>query len=98
MEKLFEATGCNEREKIVFAKFRMEEDAEIWWKTIETKWARDGTRYTWSNFLKDFNKQYVPQSVRDKRELDFMNLVQGKMSVALFVVKLQSYQDFILIW
>lgn len=85
MVKLFNATGCSDQEKLTFATFKMEEDAEHWWKSVESKWARDGTPQIWANFEKEFEQQYIPQTVRDSREQELGRLKQAGRPIPQFL-------------
>ncbi|KAL0405729.1 UNVERIFIED_CONTAM: hypothetical protein Slati_3886800 [Sesamum latifolium] len=53
----------------------------------EARWQREETPHTWINFVKEFNDKFVPQVVRDRREQEFVNLIQGSCTVAQYEAK-----------
>ena len=75
---MFEVLPCTDEQKVVFAAFTFEGATLVWWtpkKATETHWV-------WSRFLKVFNKEYFPETVRDMKTIKFLNLIQGDMTVA----------------
>ncbi|KAL3830474.1 hypothetical protein ACJIZ3_019276 [Penstemon smallii] len=82
IEKIFKVMGYTNQQRVSFASFKLEGDAHNWWRIVEHKWTRDETPHTWASFLKEFNSKFIPQVVKDQRERDFMNLIQGTMTVA----------------
>ncbi|XP_012848000.1 PREDICTED: uncharacterized protein LOC105967959 [Erythranthe guttata] len=47
-------------------------------------WAQNNTARTWANFVHKVDENFIPQSVKNVRERDFMNLTQGTMAVARY--------------
>ncbi|KAK2969254.1 hypothetical protein RJ640_028780 [Escallonia rubra] len=54
----------------------VEEWIRFWWKTIDAKWTAGNVMRTWDLFTTEFNKKYIPASVRRDRELAFLQLEQ----------------------
>ncbi|KAL0313197.1 UNVERIFIED_CONTAM: hypothetical protein Sradi_5719000 [Sesamum radiatum] len=50
-------------------------DALIWWRSI--KRAFEPQEITWTEFQKEFNDKYRPKMYRDRKKMEFLNLVQG---------------------
>jgi hypothetical protein len=71
VEKIFEALGCSEEQKVVMAVFKLEGEAEHWWKMTKASLEAKGKPLTWTNFLEAFYEKYYPDSVRDQKELEF---------------------------
>ena len=82
MEKIFDVIGCTELQKVSFASFMLKGEAEHWW--ISTKKTLPLEEYeilTWRIFLEAFYEKYFPESVRDEKEVEFIELIQGNKTV-----------------
>ncbi len=60
-----------EKKEVVMAVFKHEGEAEHWWKMTKAGLEAKGKPLTWTNFLEAFYEKYFPNSVRDKKELEF---------------------------
>ncbi|KAK4425074.1 hypothetical protein Salat_1701100 [Sesamum alatum] len=99
IEKIFKVLRYDDEQKISFSTFRFEEMAHNWWRVVEARWQREETPHTWINFVKEFNDKFVPQVVRDRREEEFVNLIQGSCTVAQYEArfnKLIKYAPYML--
>ncbi|XP_027154945.1 uncharacterized protein LOC113757259 [Coffea eugenioides] len=68
--------------QVHLAVFQFEGPARAWWNMIRAKWEREGTAWTWLNFMQEFNEKYLPPIVQEKREDEFIKLRQGTLSVS----------------
>ena len=61
-----------------------------------TKWLLEGaqTHITWDVFKMHFYKKYFPASVRNAKELEFMNLRQGTLNVVEYTTKFEELYKF----
>ena len=66
---------------MAFATYMLEVDAKFWW--VGAKWLLEGaqTLITWEVFKTAF-WEYFPTLVGDAKELEFMRLQQGNMSIS----------------
>jgi len=48
---------------------------------------QDGTAVTWAVFRREFLDRYFPEDVRGKKEIEFLELKQGDMSVTEYASK-----------
>ncbi|KAL0283216.1 UNVERIFIED_CONTAM: hypothetical protein Sradi_7236900 [Sesamum radiatum] len=87
IEKIFKVLRYDDEQKILFSTFRFEEAAHNWWRVVEARWQREEIPHTWVNFVKEFNDKFVPQVVRDRREQEFVSLIQGSCTVAQYEAK-----------
>ncbi|KAK3017140.1 hypothetical protein RJ639_007436 [Escallonia herrerae] len=76
LEKIFKIMGLNDEMKLLLVTFRLENDAACWWKMINSKWTAAQAVRTWELFKTEFNKSYIPRSVKLKREAEFLNFEQ----------------------
>ncbi|KAK2977741.1 hypothetical protein RJ640_029102 [Escallonia rubra] len=68
----------------------LENDAACWWDIIDSKWTEAQTVRTWELIKTEFNKNYVPRSVKLKREAEFLNFEQGNLTVQQYATKFTS--------
>ncbi|KAK2971049.1 hypothetical protein RJ640_017201 [Escallonia rubra] len=57
---------------------------------IDSKWTAAQTVRTWELFKIEFNKNYIPQSVKLKREAEFLKFEQGNLTVQQYATKFTS--------
>ena len=68
-----------------------------WWQMIKrTRSNNEETNEveqpfaTWKEFLDTFNEKYFPKTIWEHKELDFLQLVQGSLTVAQYEAKFAS--------
>ena len=79
----------------LLASFMLKGEAEHWW--ISTKKTLPLEKYeilTWIIFLDAFYEKYFPESVRDKKEVEFMELIQGNKTVVQYEAKFTELARF----
>ncbi|XP_027169556.1 uncharacterized protein LOC113769291 [Coffea eugenioides] len=74
MINIFTALNYTEDRQVQFAIFQFEGLARACWNVVRAKWEREGTAWTWLNFMLEFNEKYLPPIVQEKREDDFIKL------------------------
>ncbi|KAL4643006.1 hypothetical protein ACB092_02G061200 [Castanea dentata] len=95
MEKIFDVIGCTEVQKVSFASFMLKGEAEHWWRsTKKTLPLEEDEILTWSIFLEAFYEKYFPESVRDEKEVEFMELIQGNKTVLQYEAKFTELSRF----
>ena len=65
IEKIFTALGCGEEQKVVFASFVLQGEADHWWesKTRLLRTLLERRPITWELFEEAFLEKYFPQRV-----------------------------------
>ena len=86
MINIFAVLNYKEDRQVNFAVFQFEGPTRTWWNIIRAKWEREGTAWTWLNFIREFNEKYLPPIVQEKREDDFIKLRQGTLSVSEYEI------------
>ena len=94
MINIFAALNYAEDRQVQFAVFQFEGPARAWWNVIRAKWEREGTAWTWVNFVPEFNEKYLPPIVQEKREDDFIKLRQGTLSVSEYETQFMKLSKF----
>lgn len=78
IEKIFEVIGCDEVQKVTLATFVLKGEAEYWWTaTKDVLVVEEDGPETWDIFLEAFQGNYFFESVQDKKEIEFMELIKG---------------------
>ena len=90
MEKLLEALDCTNSQKVRFANFKLIGEAKRWWKS--TKAILEGmdnerNPITREKFKGVFYDNYFPEVVRERKEREFADLVQGSIMVEQYAAK-----------
>ena len=63
-------------------------EAEYWWRsTKKTLPLEEDEILTWTIFLDAFHKKYFPESVRDEKEVQFMEVIQGNKTMLQYEAK-----------
>ncbi|XP_058725865.1 uncharacterized protein LOC131597173 [Vicia villosa] len=57
------------------------EEADDWWVATRAELDTDGIAITWAVFKREFMRRYFPKDVRGKKEIKFLELKQGSMTV-----------------
>lgn len=79
-----------EEQKIGFATFMMKGEANYWWKANK---GRAGV-ISWDRFKELFFENYFPENTQQDMEVKFLELKQGSMTVAEYVVKFNELARF----
>ncbi|GFS29011.1 hypothetical protein Acr_00g0004970 [Actinidia rufa] len=75
--------------RVLFASYQLQGDALQWWKTMEEVGAKK-----WEPFKKAFLDQYFTDTAKEALRMEFINLVQGSMTVAQYEAKFTSLSRF----
>ena len=99
-EKIFEAMGCLEEHKVLYATFMLQGEAENWWKFVKPSFVAPGGVIPWNAFKDKFLENYFPRDLRKRKAREFLDLKQGNMSVGEYTAKFNEllqywpqYQD-----
>ncbi|XP_028081335.1 uncharacterized protein LOC114282792 [Camellia sinensis] len=83
MEKLFEVFPCSETQKVLLATYTLKDEARRWWLLIRT----NNRNMTWIQFNEIFYDKYFPQCFRNRKVLEFQELMQARISIAKYEAK-----------
>ena len=77
LEKIFDALGCDEIQKVRLTVYKLEGDAQRWWRGVK---ATRGVQYVealeWQGFKKLFYEQYFSNADREAYLREFRSIVQ----------------------
>ena len=88
-EKIFRVMNCENEQKLLFATYLLNEDAEYWWTGMQQQMETQEEPATWANFKTHFLEKYFPDTARQDREAEFIALQQGDMSVQEYVKRFE---------
>lgn len=94
MEKIFEAMMCPNERRVTYATFMLTGDAEYWWRGARRLLEAEGREITWEIFRTTFLEKYFPTNVRHAKEMEFLQLKQGRMLVGEYAAKFESLSKF----
>jgi len=76
------------------ATHMLAEEAEYWWENTRQRLEAASAAITWEGFREEFLGKYFPVDVRNKKEIEFLELKQGNMSVADYAAKFEELSRF----
>ncbi|XP_058757900.1 uncharacterized protein LOC131631138 [Vicia villosa] len=90
IEKIFRVMGCNEAQKVQFSTHMLDGEAEDWWDNSRQRLEAAGSAITWTVFRAEFLERYFPEDVRGKKEIEFLELKQGNLTVAEYAARFEE--------
>ena len=69
-------------------------EADDWWLETFQKLEAACENVTWAVFRREFLRKYFPEDVRGKKEIEFLELKQGNMSVVEYASKFYELAKF----
>ena len=92
IEKLFDVIGAGPVDRTRLAVLQLEGAAWEWWKSVTT--VAERTTLPWDQFSEKFRVQYVPQTSVTAKEMEFLTLEQGDMTVDEYETKFRELSLF----
>ena len=81
LERIFDFLHCTDKERMTCVTFQLTGSADFWWEARRKVLTPDQlANMTWEQFKTSVYDKYIPKSYRKKKEMEFYNLKQGKMS------------------
>lgn len=81
IENTFCVMTCTKAQKVTFGTHMLSEEVEYWWENAHQRMEYLSTKFTYVVFIAKFLEKYFSDDVCYKKEIDFMELKQGSMSV-----------------
>ena len=94
IEKVFFVVDCIDCQKVAFATYMLKANVEFQWNGIRWLLEESQTEITWDVFRNTFFQKYFPPSVRNAKELEFMQLRQGNSSILEYIAKFDELCKF----
>ncbi|XP_052723888.1 uncharacterized protein LOC108343993 [Vigna angularis] len=87
MERIFNAKRCPDENRLAYAEYLLTGEASHWWASARAILTNAHQQITWEVFRNKFYEEYFPDSVRFAKDVEFLQLVQGGMSVSEYTNK-----------
>ena len=94
IEKIFYVLNFPDDKKVSLGTFMLEGEVEHWWRTMKRISKAQQEPITWKVFTEKFNDKYFPDYIREQKELEFLNLIQGNLIVAKYESKFTELSRF----
>jgi len=94
VERIFGVMQCNEAQMVRFGTHMLAEEADDWWVSTRPLLENGAEGVTWVVFRREFLCRYFPDDVRRKKEIEFLELKQGDMSVTEYAAKFVELAKF----
>ncbi|XP_050901998.1 uncharacterized protein LOC127109196 [Lathyrus oleraceus] len=86
--------ACVDALKIIYGAYMLSEEAEYCWNNARQRFEANGTMIIWTVFRGAFLEKYFSADVRGKKEVKFLELKQGNMTVVDYTAKLKELSRF----
>ena len=90
LEEIFKITRSADQDKVELATYRLRGEAAQWWKQYREHMEATGGHVTWEEFKTMFLNKYFSSNVKDQKEIEFLTLQQGDMTVDEYVARFES--------
>jgi len=94
MERIYDAKRCPVENRLAYTKYLLAGEAVHWWSSMKMMLEDSQETITWELFKKKFYAEYFPDSVRYAKEVEFLQLMQGDMSVSEYAEKFKPLGRF----
>ncbi|XP_052730114.1 uncharacterized protein LOC128195751 [Vigna angularis] len=94
IEKIFNAKRCPDENRLAYAEYLLTGEASHWWSSARAILTDAQQPITWEVFRGKFYEEYFPDSVRFAKEVEFLQLVQGSMSISEYTNKFKHLVRF----
>ncbi|XP_052732508.1 uncharacterized protein LOC108341297 [Vigna angularis] len=94
MEWIYDAKRCPDDSRLAFTEYLLTGEASHWWSSMKMLLAEAQSPISWEVFRAKFYEEYFPDSVRFAKEVEFLQLVQGGMSVSEYTNKFKHLVRF----
>ncbi|XP_057758308.1 uncharacterized protein LOC130978986 [Arachis stenosperma] len=90
IERALQAQHVPLNQYVEFAAYQLAGEAQPWWQAECRLLQLQNTDIPWEVFQTAFYKKYFPESAREAKEMELMQLKQGSMSVAEYTNKFEE--------
>jgi hypothetical protein len=90
MERIFRVMRCTDPQKMDLATYKLHGESEHWWHEYRQEMEESEMPVTWELFQGAFLENYFPSNLKDKKEIEFLELKQGEMTIGQYVAKFEE--------
>ncbi|KAF1888312.1 hypothetical protein Lal_00011133 [Lupinus albus] len=89
LERIFKGMSCSDAQMLAYATYMLEKEAENWWEFTRCQMEAEGQLILWCTFREKFFRKYFPADMRSQKEMEFLRLEQGNLSVGEYAAKFE---------
>lgn len=86
--------ACTNPQKMLFGTHMVFEEVGDWWNNARQRMEVKDIKITWVVFMFEFLEKYFPMDVRIKKEIEFLKLKQGNMTVVEYASNFEELVKF----
>src|SRR3954471_10339098 len=94
IERIFRVMDCTPEQKVRYGTHMLAVEADDWWLETRRRLEASGEDISWIVFRMEFLRNYFPEDVRGKKEIEFLELSQGNKSVVEYAAKFGELAKF----
>ncbi|XP_058774748.1 uncharacterized protein LOC131649018 [Vicia villosa] len=94
IERIFCVMDCTPTQKVWYGTHMLASEDDDWWLETHQRLEAVGGEITWAVFRMEFLRKYYPEDVQGKKEIEFLSLKQGSMSVTEYAAKFVELAKF----
>ena len=94
IERIFRVMDCTPVQRIRYGTHKLSAEADDWWVETRQRLEVAGEEVTWEVFRREFMRKYYPEDVRGKKEIEFLELKQGSMSITDYAARFTMLAKF----
>lgn len=81
IKKIFRAMACLDDQKVTLGTYMLTKDTKYWWESTHQCLVAEARLVTWDVFKEIFLEKYFPEYIRNKKEMEFLELKQWNMTM-----------------
>ncbi|XP_020219629.1 uncharacterized protein LOC109802622 [Cajanus cajan] len=93
--KIFGVLGSTDERKFAYVVYMLVREVEYWWRGTRQMLESRGVVVDWECFRRVFLEKYFPDSIRYAKEMEFMRLYQGNMTISEYAMKFEHLARFL---
>lgn len=82
------------KQKVDLATYKLHGVAEHWSHEYKEQMEENEALTTWDRYKKDFLDKYFPSNIKDKKEIEYLELKHGTMTIKQYVAKFEELARF----
>lgn len=96
IERIFRVMDCTQAQKVRYGTHMLAAEADDWWLATRQRLEATDEEITWEVFRREFMRKYYPEDVKGEKEIEFLELKQGNLSVTEYAAKFIELAKFYL--
>jgi len=94
LKRIYDEKMCPTENRLAFIVYMLTGEAEHWWTSTKSIMEERGEPVTWEAFRGKFLSEYFPDNVWYAKEVEFLQLTRGGMTVADYAERFKHLSRF----